>query len=102
MPAHPTVKADLVWLEKTFRSNQMTLRAMAQEVGCCVDTLKRILHREGIAVYPAAKYQTSKTKNDGTWTRPCIICGTKKPRPKWQYICTPCREAQPSESPYDL
>ena len=70
MPAHPTVKADLVWLEKTFRSNQMTLRAMAQEIGCCVDTLKRILHREGIAVYPAAKYQTSKTKNDGTWTRP--------------------------------
>ncbi len=102
MPAHPTVQADLVWLEKTFRSNSMTLRAMAQEVGCCVDTLKRILHREGIAVYPAAKYQTSKSKNEGTWNRPCIVCSTTKPRPRWQYICTPCREAQPSESPYDL
>ena len=80
----------------------MTLKQMADQVGCCVDTLKRILNRENIAIYTAAKYQTSKTKNAGSWARPCMKCGSKKSRPRWQYICTPCKEAQPSESPYDF
>jgi len=101
MPAHPTTQVDLNWLEATYKSNSMTLRAMATEAGCCVDTLKRILNREGIAIYSAAKYQTSSRKNAGTWQRPCMKCGSSKSRPKWQYICTPCKETQADESPFD-
>lgn len=70
----------------------MPLRQMAKEAGCCVDTLKRILNREGIAVFSAAKYQTSKRERQATWVRPCLSCGSKKPRPKWQFVCNACKE----------
>jgi len=91
MPARPVIKADIEQLKRNWAA-QMPLKQMASEVGCCVDTLKRILNREGIAIFPAAKYQTSKRQRQQVWERPCLSCGSKKPRPKWQYICNKCKE----------
>ena len=102
MPAHPVVKADVDWLRREFKAQNLTLKQMASHVGCCVDTLKRILNRENIAIYDAAKYQTSKSKANGFWNRPCMMCGSKKKRPRNQYICTPCKDAQADETPYDV
>ena len=53
MPARPVIKADIEQLKRNWAA-QMPLKQMASEVGCCVDTLKRILNREGIAIFPAA------------------------------------------------
>ena len=102
MPAHPVIEADVEWLRREFKAQNLTLKQMAQHCGCCVDTLKRILNRHNIAVYSAAKYQTSSSKNSGYWTRPCMMCGSKQRRPKNQYICTPCKDAQADETPYDI
>ena len=102
MPAHPVIEADVEWLRREFKAQNLTLKQMAQHCGCCVDTLKRILNRHNIAVYSAAKYQTSSSKNSGYRNRPCMMCGSKKRRPKNQYICTPCKDAQADETPYDI
>ena len=102
MPAHPVIEADVEWLRREFKAQNLTLKQMAQHCGCCVDTLKRILNRHNIAVYSAAKYQTSSSKNSGYWNRPSMMCGSKKRRPKNQYICTPCKDAQADETPYDI
>ena len=91
MPARPVIKADIDQLKRNWAS-QMPLKQMASEVGCCVETLKRILNREGIAIFPAAKYQTSKRQRQQVWERACLSCGSKKPRPRWQYICNKCKE----------
>ena len=39
--------------------NHYTYRAMANYVGCCTDTLKRILVREDMADFEGAKYALS-------------------------------------------
>tara|TARA_B100001939_G_scaffold299427_1_gene274846 strand:+ start:1499 stop:1792 length:294 start_codon:yes stop_codon:yes gene_type:complete len=91
MPARPVIKADIDQLKRNWAA-QMPLKEMAAQVPCCVDTLKRILNREGIAIFPAAKYQTSKRQRQQTWERACLSCGSKKPRPRWQYICNKCKE----------
>jgi IS30 family transposase len=79
--------------------NKYTYRAMAQRVGVCTDTLKRILMREGIAEFEGAKYAVAPAKSEKTWSRPCIKCRTTTPRPKWQYICDPCKSGAPSGVP---
>jgi len=67
---------------------------MALHLGFCVDTVKRILHREGLAEFEGAKYviALSSDKHTKTWNRPCMRCKTTKPRPKWQYFCNKCQE----------
>ncbi len=67
---------------------------MAQHLGFCVDTVKRILHREGLVEFEGAKYviALSSEKHTKTWNRPCMRCKCTKPRPKWQYFCNKCKE----------
>lgn len=77
---------------KASAANNVPATVMAKHIGCCTDTLKRILMRHNIAHYDGAKYATSQTHNTKFWTRPCMICKTTKPRPKWQYICDGCKD----------
>lgn len=66
---------------------------MAVRMGVCVDTLKRILQREGLATFEAAKYAVSMSYEEPqTWERPCLKCRDATPRPKWQYLCERCTE----------
>lgn len=65
---------------------------MARTVGVCVDTLKRIMVREGIAGFEGAKF-TPPPPAPEMWDRPCIRCKTKERRPKGFYLCSPCRRA---------
>ena len=73
--------------------NQYSYRAMAKDFGCCTDTLKRILVREGLAEFDGAKYAISPThkSEQKIWERPCMRCKDASPRPKWQYICDTCK-----------
>ena len=73
-------------------NNDYSYRAMAKEFGCCTDTLKRILVREGLAEFDGAKYAISPLHKSEAqmWERPCMRCKDATPRPKWQYICDKC------------
>lgn len=75
---------------KEAASNGTTLNEMAQHIGCCTDTLKRILNRLGLRAYEGTKYQVAKNFQAPVWKRPCSDCGCTKPRPKWQFRCDPC------------
>jgi hypothetical protein len=78
------------WL-KNNHSN-FTNAHLARQLGCCVDTLKRIMMKMELAYFPGAKYHyRSKPK---VWSRPCMICGCTKSRPINQYRCTPCHERE--------
>lgn len=90
MPRRTRVtNADLAWLRKNHLKKNF--QQMADHIGCCVDTLKRILVREGIQQVYGAKYQEARTKEE-LWTRPCMSCGDTKPRPKNWYFCLSCRK----------
>lgn len=82
--------ADMSWLEQNH--DRVSYHVAAKRIGCCVDTLKRILMREGLQDFDGAKYQVGR-REDKTkmWERPCIACGSKESRPKLWYFCTPCR-----------
>ena len=69
-----------------------TYKRMAADVGVCVDTLKRILHRHGIVEFEGAKYATSVEDLVVMWERPCNVCGNTTPRPKNQFRCDHCTE----------
>ena len=79
--------ADLIWLRNEHQNH--TYSHMAKRVDCCVDTLKRILVREGLQDFDGAKYQV-RVKEE-YWSRPCVNCGSKQKRPKLHYFCKPCR-----------
>lgn len=86
-------KQQLEWLSDNFED--YTNADLAREIGCCVDTLKRILVRNDIAYFPGAKYHyRAKPK---VWHRPCTNCGCTEERPKFQYRCDKChaREQAP-------
>ena len=70
---------DLRWLQKNHKSYSYS--DLAQRVGCCVDTLKRILVREGLQEFDGAKYQVRRDFSDKTWTRPCMSCRSTEERP---------------------
>ena len=65
-----------------------SLPVQAERVGVCVDTLKRILVREGIREFDGAKFVAPLKVN--YWTRPCQFCKKCVKRPKWQFICDRC------------
>ncbi|OEC41944.1 hypothetical protein A9G06_19865 [Aeromonas sp. DNP9] len=65
-----------------------SLPVQAERVGVCVDTLKRILVREGIREFDGAKFVAPLKVN--YWTRPCLFCKKCVKRPKWQFICDRC------------
>jgi hypothetical protein len=80
---------DMDWLRQNHDSLPFTL--LASRVGCCVDTLKRILMREGLAEFEGAKYAVRRDHAEAKWTRPCMSCKCARPRPKNHYFCARCR-----------
>lgn len=78
------------WLHK--RHADLDHQTMADKLGCCVDTLKRILMREGLQYFAGAKYQFKMPET--MWDRPCTLCGDQKRRPINQYRCTHCHEKE--------
>lgn len=90
MPKTVAVTSDhLDWLKANV--DRVPLSAAAAQVGCCVDTLKRILVRNGIKDFDGAKYVPSREFQQKTWSRPCLDCGCTKKRPKNYYYCFGCR-----------
>lgn len=81
---------DMDWLRDNHDAHSYS--DMAQRIGCCVDTLKRILVREGLQEFDGAKYQVCRDFEEAQWTRPCMSCGCKKTRPKNWFFCRPCRK----------
>lgn len=88
---------EISWLRRVHKETSYT--AMAEQVGVCVDTLKRILAREGIEEFDAAKYVVAPKLSLQTWERPCIGCRSKERRPKWQYFCDRCQRSHGLASP---
>jgi IS30 family transposase len=86
-------KGDLQYLANALKEKK-PYTEMARHLNICVDTVKRILQREGLAEFEGAKYVValSNTKNTKYWNRPCMKCKTTKTRPKWQYFCDKCTE----------
>lgn len=80
---------DMTWLHEEHRHHSYP--TMAKRLGCCVDTLKRILVREGLQDFDGAKYQVKRAHSQDTWTRPCINCKSTEERPRLQYMCGRCR-----------
>lgn len=85
----PLSNEDLTWLRKNH--DQYAYPELADHIGCCVDTLKRILVREGLQEFDGAKYQLRRDFDEKTWCRPCMSCQCTKPRPKNWFFCRPCR-----------
>jgi hypothetical protein len=80
---------NMSWLRENHES--VTLTEAADRIGVCVDTLKRILVREGLREFEGAKYVVARKEMVHTWTRPCMECGSTEERPKNFYYCRPCR-----------
>ena len=83
---------DIDWLTRNHAS--LTFRQMARHIGCCPDTMKRILARHGLREVTNLKQLSSRTDLEAQapmWTRPCLGCGDTEPRPKWWFFCRPCR-----------
>lgn len=78
----------VAWL--TRHHNRRTFEDQARRIGCCVDTLKRILVRLGLREFDGAKYAMRARQQ--VWIRPCMNCGCAKPRPRLQYICDTCTQ----------
>ncbi len=84
-------ESELAWLEDAVAEG-LPYSKMAAHMGCCTDTLKRILHREGIVEFEGAKYQSRTLDKPVMWDRPCMRCKDETPRPKWQYFCARCSD----------
>lgn len=83
---------DLQWLRE--HHHEVTLTAAAERMHVCVDTLKRLLVKEGLRDFPGAKYTVARQREVVTWERPCISCRSTEKRPKGWYFCRPCRSAR--------
>lgn len=81
----------LDWLDEAIDTEQ-SYQYMAAHIGCCTDTLKRILHRHGLVEYEGAKYQSLTIDPGPQWSRPCMKCKAETLRAKWQYFCNHCTE----------
>ena len=73
--------ADLKYLANALQENE-PYTEMARHLNICVDTVKRILQREGLAEFEGAKYviALSSEKHQKMWSRPCMKCKDTKPR----------------------
>lgn len=93
MPKVVTVTDDnMNWLRE--HHDTVTLTEAAERIGVCVDTLKRILVREGLRDFEGAKYVVARKETVTTWERPCMDCGCTQPRPKNWYYCKKCRASR--------
>lgn len=91
MPRNVRVSdADMSWLRQNHDKKPFT--EIAKRLGCCVDTLKRILVREGLREFDGAKYQLRRDRAGQTWNRPCMSCGNTDTRPKQWFFCKACRK----------
>lgn len=77
------------WLSKHHAD--VTLTEAAHKLNVCVDTLKRILVREGLRDFEGAKYVVARKVTVAMWNRACMDCGCTKTRPKNWYYCKKCR-----------
>jgi|TARA_R110000824_G_scaffold78516_8_gene198147 IS30 family transposase len=84
---------DIEYLTDALK-DELPYTQMARRLGICVDTVKRILQREGLRDFDGAKYVValSSARNVKMWERPCIRCRDEQPRPKWQFMCKKCTE----------
>lgn len=77
---------------------QIPYADMAEEIGCCEDTVKRVLVREGLAEFTGAKYGMSLRREqkmtEVLWNRPCLVCKSTKPRIRNQWVCDHCHKLQ--------
>ncbi len=87
----------LAWLDEAV-AKDIPYAEMARHIGCCTDTLKRILHRHSIVKFQGAKYQSRNELQGPQWTRPCMRCKSTEERPKWQFFCSVCTEENESDS----
>ena len=81
---------DLTWLRDSHHDHSYS--ELAARIGCCVDTLKRILVREGLQEFDGAKYQVRRDFEEKVWTRPCMSCGSTDERPRNWFFCKTCRK----------
>ena len=63
---------NMTWL--TEHHAQVTLTEAARRLDVCVDTLKRILVREGLRDFEGAKYVVARKVTLAMWERPCMDC----------------------------
>ena len=96
MPRKATVTTEHLSYLRTAVRDEVPFTVMARNVGVCVDTCKRILHKHGIMEFEAAKYVAAAPLNPppAMWSRPCMACGSTELRPKWQYRCDRCHERE--------
>lgn len=80
---------DLLWLRENH--DTVTLTHAADRLGVCIDTLKRLLVKEGLRDFPGAKYQVALVHTVQTWDRACLGCRKRELRPKGWFFCRPCR-----------
>lgn len=64
---------------------------MARKLKVNIDTLKRILVREGLREFDGAKYAVARETFVELWKRPCMRCKSREQRPKNMYFCKKCR-----------
>lgn len=69
-------------------------RVQAATLGCCIDTLKRMLVRCGLIDLQSAKYQLSVRFRTQYWERPCLGCQSSERRAKGLFFCSRCRAHQ--------
>lgn len=88
-PARQLSDDERAYLENALQG-RVSFEDMAEHIGVHVDTLKRLLMRNGLARFNAAKY--ARTDPPNIWRRPCIRCGDDAPRHRNQYFCDYCTE----------
>ena len=78
------------WLKLNHKRH--THKEMAANIGCCIETVRRALVRLELEVVHGAKYQRRAIPKK--WSRPCIICGCSKSRPRMQFKCNACHDRE--------
>ncbi|CAB5220353.1 hypothetical protein UFOVP235_45 [uncultured Caudovirales phage] len=91
MPRRVSTSSEQIqWLKDAKRKGVSYLE-MSKYIGCCEDTLKRILVRYDIATFSSEKYNAIAFTGK-QWQRPCNICRCTKSRPRFQFTCDSCHE----------
>lgn len=90
MPRRALSEDEVRWL-RDAHGRGATQPQMAAHIGVCVDTVKRMLVRHGIASFDGAKYLAVSVAAP-THTKPCLRCGDCSPRPIEYRLCDGCRD----------
>ncbi len=96
----PVTEQDLNWLRQNI--HELTIKDVANKFDCCIDTAKRILHRNDIMHFDGAKYEKRREHDLKMWSRPCMGCKSTKERPKNLYYCDSCREKLEIDNFWDI